>query len=145
MDASLLHALARYCAYQERCTQELKQKMKDLGIPESEFSEYLDWLAENNYFNEMRFAEIFARSKFNQKQWGRNKIRFELKKRNISAELIQKGLQEIDEEDYLACLQKQVATAKKKYQKGEDWQKKQKSLHYLQSKGFELDLILLYI
>lgn len=145
MESTLLNQLARYCAYQERCGQELHRKMLDLGIQSSEHLSYFEWLKENNYFNERRFAEIFARSKFNQKQWGKNKIRFELKKRNISAELIQIGLQEIEEDDYLKCLEKQVEAAKKKYNKGEDWQRKQKTLHYLQSKGFELDLILMYI
>ncbi|MEY4384038.1 MAG: hypothetical protein RI995_1580, partial [Bacteroidota bacterium] len=117
----------------------------ELDIPTDEYPTYIDWLIENNYFNEKRFAEIFARSKFNQKQWGRNKIKFELKKKQIAADLIQVGLKEIDEEEYDKCLQKQIEIAKKKYLKGEVWQQKQKILHYLQSKGFELDLILLYI
>lgn len=145
MDSKLLHQLARFCAYQERCLQDLHRKMQDLGIPSAEYEPYLEWLKAENYFNEKRFAEIYARSKFNQKQWGRNKIRFELKKRNLSAELIQYGLSEIDADDYDKCLQKQVTLAKKKYTKGEIWQQKQKILHYLQSKGFELDLILMYI
>jgi len=145
MDSKLLHQMARFCAYQERCTQDLHRKMQELDIPTHEYPTYIDWLIENNYFNEKRFAEIFARSKFNQKQWGRNKIKFELKKRQIAADLIQVGLKEIDEEEYDKCLQKQIEIAKKKYLKGEVWQQKQKILHYLQSKGFELDLILLYI
>ncbi len=145
MDSTLLHQLARFCAYQERCTQDLHRKMQDLGIPAADYEKYLEWLKAENYFNEKRFAEIYARSKFNQKQWGRNKIRFELKKRNLSAELIQAGLAEIDSDDYDKCLQKQVDLAKKKYTKGEIWQQKQKTLYYLQSKGFELDLILMYI
>lgn len=145
MDSKLLHQMARFCAYQERCTQDLHRKMQELDIPTDEYPTYIDWLIENNYFNEKRFAEIFARSKFNQKQWGRNKIKFELKKRQIAADLIQVGLKEIDEEEYDKCLQKQIEIAKKKYLKGEVWQQKQKILHYLQSKGFELDLILLYI
>jgi regulatory protein len=145
MDSKLLHQMARFCAYQERCTQDLHRKMQELDIPTDEYPTYIDWLIENNYFNEKRFAEIFARSKFNQKQWGRNKIKFELKKKQIAADLIQVGLKEIDEEEYDKCLQKQIEIAKKKYLKGEVWQQKQKILHYLQSKGFELDLILLYI
>ena len=83
MDSKVLNQLARYCAYQERCISEIKQKMKDLLVDESDYANYLTWLSENNYLNEARFVELYVRSKFNQKHWGRNKIMFELKKRGI--------------------------------------------------------------
>lgn len=67
MDSKVLNQLARYCAYQERCISEIKQKMKDLLVAETDQALYLSWLSENNYLNEARFVEIFVRSKFNQK------------------------------------------------------------------------------
>ena len=63
MNSEILQKLARYCAYQERCVQELEQKMKTFEVLPSEFAVYLAWLSENNYLNEARFVEIFVRSK----------------------------------------------------------------------------------
>jgi regulatory protein len=141
MDSKLLHQMARFCAYQERCTQDLHRKMQELDIPTDEYPTYIDWLIENNYFNEKRFAEIFARSKFNQKQWGRNKIRFELKKRQISLEKINSGLEEIDNEEYLQTLEKLIQQTLQKNNKLDPWQKNQKTVNYLINRGFEIDLI----
>ncbi len=141
MDSTLLHQLARFCAYQERCTQDLHRKMQDLGIPNTDYEAYIDWLTAENYFNEKRFAEIYARSKFNQKQWGRNKIRFELKKRNLSAELIQCGLAEIEEQDYLKVLKNLIEKTLQKNRSLNNWEKNQKTVNYLTSRGFELELI----
>jgi regulatory protein len=141
MDSAKLNSLARFCAYQERCIQELKLKMQKLEIEPEDFQTYILWLEDNNYLNETRFAQIFARSKFNQKQWGRNKIRFELKKRQISAEKIKKGLEEIQDEDYLQTLEKLVQQTLIKNSKLDPWQKNQKTVNYLMGRGFEMDLI----
>jgi len=141
MDSAKLNSLARFCAYQERCVQELKQKMQKLEIQPEDFQTYNIWLEDNNYLNETRFAQIFALSKFNQKQWGRNKIRFELKKRQISAEKIKIGLEEIEDDNYLQTLEKLIKQTLKKNSKLDPWQKNQKTVNYLMGRGFEMDLI----
>jgi regulatory protein len=99
-------ALARYCAYQERCVQEVQTKMADLGLMPSDFPDYLQWLAKNNYLHEGRFAEIYVRSKFNQKHWGRQKINFELRKRGISESLVLSAWESITDNTYSEQLNK---------------------------------------
>lgn len=141
MNSEFLHILARYCAYQERCVQELHLKMKSLGIEEDQFSTYLIWLEENNYLNEERFAEIYARSKFNQKKWGRNKIRFELKQRKINPVFIQKALEQIDDDTYLSTLKDVIDQKAKKLTSKDPWINQQKCYQFALSKGFESDLI----
>jgi regulatory protein len=141
MNSEFLNILARYCAYQERCVQELHQKMKSLGIEEDQYSTHLIWLEENNYLNEERFAEIYARSKFNQKKWGRNKIRFELKQRKINPIFIQKALEQIDDEAYLFALKEVINQKAKKLTSKDPWINQQKCYHFALSKGFESDLI----
>jgi regulatory protein len=141
MNSEFLNILARYCAYQERCVQELHQKMKSLGIEEDQFSTYLIWLEENNYLNEERFAEIYARSKFNQKKWGRNKIRFELKQRKINPVFIQKALEQIDDDTYLSTLKDVIDQKAKKLTSKDLWINQQKCYQFALSKGFESDLI----
>ncbi len=141
MNSEFLNILARYCAYQERCVQELHLKMKSLGIEEPLFADYILWLEENNYLNEERFAEIYARSKFNQKKWGRNKIRFELKKRKINAAQIQKAINQIDDEQYIATLKEVIDQKAKKLTSKDVWANQQKCYQFALGKGFESDLI----
>lgn len=103
MDSEILTKLARYCAYQERCISEIKQKIQELDS-EADHSIYIQWLQENNYLNENRFIGLFIRSKFNQKKWGRGKIQFELRKKGISDSDIQAHWDEIAEADYSEAL-----------------------------------------
>jgi len=141
MDSKVLNQLARYCAYQERCISEIKQKMKDLLVDESDQPNYLTWLAENNYLNESRFVEIFVRSKFNQKNWGRNKIMFELKKRGIPESILVHAWEDLDETEYIEKLKKIIHKKKAEIKTGTTQQKYQKCYAFALSKGYESSLV----
>ena len=78
-----LKKLQRYCAYQDRCHQEVRSKLLDLGIYGHDLEEVIVALIEDNFLNEERFARSFTRGKLRIKHWGRNKILQELKKKNI--------------------------------------------------------------
>lgn len=145
MDTKILHALARYCAYQERCEQELHKKMFELGLLSDNFAEYITWLADNNYLHEGRFAEIYVRSKFNQKQWGRQKINFELRKRGITETFIQTAWESIQETTYSEQLDQLIRKKKASLKSGTSAQHYQKCVLYAQSKGYEINLIHQYV
>ena len=145
MDSKVLNQLARYCAYQERCISEIKQKMKDLLVGESDHANYLTWLSENNYLNEARFVELYVRSKFNQKHWGRNKIMFELKKRGIPDSMLNNAWNDIDEADYVGQLTKILHKKKAELKTGTSQQKYQKCYAFALSKGYESSLIVAYL
>ena len=51
-----LQKLKHYCAYQERCHSEVRQKLYRLGVWKREHDEILATLIEENYLNEERFA-----------------------------------------------------------------------------------------
>ena len=141
MNSEILQKLARYCAYQERCVQELEQKMKTFEVTPEEYPFYLEWLRENNYLNEARFVEIFVRSKFNQKSWGRTKINYELRKRGISVSLLASAWDGIDDADYI---EKARALLKKKrddIKTGTSPARYQKCYNYGLSKGYESALV----
>lgn len=77
------------------------------------------------------------------KQWGRVKIKYELKQKKVSEYCIKKALKQIDEDDYLKSLN---TLAKKKWNsiKGDGvnhFVKMSKTTTYLMQKGFETDLI----
>lgn len=141
MNSEILQKLARYCAYQERCVQELEQKMKIFEVQPSEYSDYLAWLRENNYLNEARFVEIFVRSKFNQKSWGRTKINYELRKRGISATLLASAWDGIDDQDYIEKARTLLQKKKEEIKTGTSPQRYQKCYNFGLSKGYESALV----
>lgn len=133
--------LENYCAYQERCHKDVETKLFQLHlIPEAKEKIILH-LIQHNYLNEERFAKAFARGKFSIKNWGKQRIKKELKLRNISNYNINSALKEINEEEYLQTLET-LSTKKLQLIKETDLLKKKSKLaNYLISKGFETTLV----
>lgn len=133
--------IAKYCAYQERCHQEVRDKLYSYGLIPDEVELLIYELIQHDFINEERFTLAFARGKFAYKKWGKNKIIQELKKRKISDYCIKKGLNEIDLDQYekvlYELLEKKIATLKgiKGYQKNF------KAAQFVLAKGYESDLV----
>jgi regulatory protein len=135
-----LQKLKHYCGYQERCHSEVRQKLYDLGVWKKDHDEIIAALIEEGYLNEERFAIAFAGGRFRMKHWGRVKIKYELKQRQVSEYSIKKALKQIDEEEYLKTLKK---LAEEKYGSLKEEQylvRKKKTMDYLLQKGFEPEL-----
>ena len=130
--------IKHYCAYQERCHSEVKSKLFEYGLTKNEADEILSYLIDNNYLNEQRYAEQFAGGHFRNKKWGRIKIRYTLKNKQISEPCIKKALSVIDEEDYMNTLQN-LYEEKKRTLKSEKnhFVRKKKIQDYLLQKGYE--------
>jgi regulatory protein len=96
--------LHHYCAYQERCHQEVNEKLHELGVDADTAEEVVHHLITEGFLNEERFARLFASGKFRQKKWGRLKIIRELEQRNLSFACIKAGLAEIDPIEYQETL-----------------------------------------
>ncbi len=107
-----LQKLKHYCAYQERCHNDVKEKLYKLGVWKKEHDEIIAALIEENYLNEERFAIAYAGGKFRINNWGRTKIKYALKQKQVSEYCIKKALKQIEEEVYCKVLSK---LAKEKY------------------------------
>lgn len=137
---NLMKKAAKYCAWQERCSFDVRKKYIDQGFTPGEIEKLVEWLKTEKYIDDARFAKTYARSKFNNNQWGRKRIMMELKSRDVDASAIDLALNEIKEKDYLQTIEK---LAEKKWQQiktGEIFIKKQKTAAFLVNKGFETDL-----
>lgn len=140
-DEALLRA-KQYCAYQERSHSEVKEKLYSFGMNKKESDELLSELISQNYLNEERFAIQFAGGKFRIKQWGRVKIKYALKQKQVSEYCIKKALSAIEEKDYIKTAQK-LFDQKLKTLKAEknSFIKKRKLQDHLLQKGFETGVV----
>ncbi len=135
-------AIYKYCNYQERCHQEVRSKLFELGAGQEYGDELIAELIKANLLNEERFAKSYCRGKFSIKKWGRNKIRQQLRQKKVSDYCIKKGLSEISEEDYEQTLLRLCERLREKYQhEKQEWIRQAKIAQYLSGRGFEADLI----
>ena len=137
----ILIKLMRYCAYQERCTSEVVEKMKSLGADPDWFDEIIDHLQSDGYLDDTRFAQIYARSKFNQLRWGKLKISRGLKHKGVSNEDINVGLREIVLSDYHNTLKDLIAKKRRELKGVGELQLRQKIVRYAVQKGYETGLV----
>lgn len=136
-----LQKVRHYCAYQERSHQDVREKLQQLGCAKKEHDAILSQLIEDDYLNEERFAIAFAGGKWRVKRWGRQRIRYELKQKRISDYCIQKGLDQIDPEEYREVLI-QLATKKLASYEGDPYPVRyKKTADHLVARGFESSLI----
>ncbi len=134
--------IRQFCAYQERCHREVKEKLAEWGVPAPDREAITASLIEEDYLNEERFASVYAGGKFRMKQWGKMKIRHELQKKQVSEYCIRKALDEIEEEDYLSTFMKLFTEKLHSLRSEKQVQlRKRKTLDYLTQKGYERDLI----
>ena len=96
--------MKHFCAYQERCISDVRQKLYKDGFRGDEAEWAIAELISENYLNEERFARSFARGKFRINKWGRIKIEIELRRRAVSSGNIRRGLSEISDTAYENCL-----------------------------------------
>ena len=137
-----LPKIKQYCAYQERCHSEVKEKLYSYGLYKKDVDQLMAQLIEENYLNEERFAIQYAGGKFRMNQWGRVKIKHALRQKQVSDYSIKKGLKEISDADYKKTLQK-LAAQKLKTLKSETniFSRKKKLQDYLLQKGYEGELV----
>lgn len=133
--------LEHYCAYQDRCHDEVISKLKSLGMDADETDAIVVQLINDNFLNEERFARSFARGKHRIKHWGKVRIVNELKFRNISAYNIKAALQEIDPDAYFASFNNLSEKIWESIRETNTLKKRKKFCDYLLRKGFESQLI----
>jgi regulatory protein len=133
--------IAHYCAYQERCETEVKQKLQTWQTPEKDIAFLIEWLKAENYINENRFAATFSGSKFRSKKWGKQRIVADLKRKGMSEDNIKNALENINETDYKATLAQLLRKKLDKIKETDIYKTKQKLFNYALQKGYEMEAI----
>jgi regulatory protein len=130
-----------YCAYQERSQQEVRDKLYEWGLYSNAVENVIVQLIAGNFLNEERFAYAYVRGKFNQKSWGRIKIKQGLKFKKVSDVLIKKALNSINGDDYLQALTKVIEKKAALITDKDAYKRRYKLQQYAMGRGYESDLI----
>ena len=136
-----IQKLEHYCAYQDRCHEEVIQKLRTMKMDQDEIDQIIVQIIADNFLNEERFACSYARGKHRIKHWGKIRIVNELKFRKISATLIKIALKEIDDSDYFGIFETLAEKHWETITESNTMKKRKKFCDYLLRKGWETELI----
>ncbi|MES2277329.1 MAG: regulatory protein RecX [Bacteroidota bacterium] len=130
-----------FCAYQERSQQEVRDRLYEWGLWTDAVENTITKLIAGNFLNEERFAYAYTRGKFEQKGWGKNKIKQGLKFKKVSDVLIKKALKQIDGDAYLTMLEKLLQKKAALVHERDEFKRYYKLKQYAIGRGYENDLI----
>lgn len=134
--------MADLCARSEQCEADIRQKLYRLGLSSGDVQKTIEFLTEEQFIDNARYAQAFARDKCRFSSWGRNKIRMALAAKRISPALILQALDSIEQKDYLEAL-KRTAVSKARtldLNGPEGRENRVKLFRHILSRGFEADL-----
>jgi regulatory protein len=140
----MIEKARRYCLRGEKCKQDVLQKLFQWKIPESFHSDIIEQLINERFIDETRFAQSFVHDKYLISKWGKKKIYYALKNKQVNDVTIRDALDNIDEERYLKNLE-DIAQGKIKVLKRKndsEYIQRNKLMAFLLQRGFEMDEIL---
>jgi regulatory protein len=136
-----INKIEHFCAYQERCHEEVVQKLRTMKMDSEEIDTIMVHLISDNFLNEERFACSFARGKHRIKHWGKIRIVNELKSKKITQTLINSALKEISPEEYATTFHTLAERHWKSIRETNLMKKRKKFCDYMLRRGFESNLI----
>jgi regulatory protein len=129
------------CSKSEHCTSEIQEKLKTWGLSAEDSEPVIEKLVAEKYLDDERFARAYVKDKFRFNHWGKQKIAFMLRSKNISSEILELAFEEIEDIGYSDELRK-ILTDKEKSIKAKDkYDKRNKLMRFAMGRGFESNQI----
>ena len=141
-ESEMLNTLAKYCSQAERCLHDVRKKIKAEKLSEEAEKRIINYLVQEKFVDERRFCRSFVNDKFKFNHWGRVKICYELKNRNISPDIYYEAIDYIDEEEYLSVLTELLKSKKRTVNGRSPQDIFQKLCRFASSRGFETPIII---
>jgi len=136
-----LHGAADMCSRQERCVSEIRKKLIKWELTEEEVETAIAYLIKEKFIDEDRFASFYVRDKFRFNGWGRIKIRWQLRQKEVNNASLEEALESLDEASYIEKLAELLYNKKRQIRNKDIWQTKAALVRFGQSRGFEPDLV----
>ncbi len=136
-----LERLASACAKTEYCEEDLRRKMRSWFVDEEYHDEIIDSLRNENYIDDARYCRAYVEDKWRFNQWGKQKIRMNLRMKHLPEEEIDAALQDISDEDYRYVLAQLLKQKRRSLPEAGDYENYQKLIRFAMGRGFEPDAI----
>ncbi len=129
------------CSKAEKCKSDVIRKLHERNANPTHILKIIKTLEEEKYIDELRYTKFYVRDKFKFNKWGKVKIRTMLLQKQISEQIINEGLSEIEENEYLDMLKNVIKIKEKSISKNKPFTKKNMLFNHALSKGFESAII----
>ena len=129
------------CSRQEKCSSEIREKLKKFKVQEAAVEKVLQTLKKEGFIDESRYAGMFVRDKLRINRWGKIKIQYMLSSKRIPDEIIREAMEGIDDQNYLEILKEELSKKQKSVKVENPLEVRNKLARFAQQRGFESGLI----
>ena len=129
------------CSVREYCRKDIFDKIVSWGCTSADANNIVDFLEERNFLDERRYIEAYIKDKLRFNKWGRVKIAFMLRSKNIDRNLIQEVLANVDETEYMELLLNELQKKHRSIKRDKDYEQKGKLFRFATSRGFEPEIV----
>ena len=137
--------MAALCSRSEQCSPDIRKKIIASGLSENEAADVINYLKQEKYIDDERYVKAYVAEKFRIKKWGRIKMKYYLRMKGLPDDIIEAGMEALDEGKYIDLLQKTMKEKARKIKNKNKFEKMGQIIRYTQSRGFEPELIHRYM
>lgn len=130
------------CSSSEHCPREIHEKLIKWGLQEEQAEEIVCRLMDEDFINEERYCHAFCNDKFRYNHWGKQRIRQELRMRQLPDRHIRQAVSEIDPQEYRDTLLHLLEQKLRSIKDENAYQRCGKLVRFAQSRGFGTELSL---
>ena len=140
-EQEVLLRLTSLCSTAEHCSHEMLEKMRRWEIDEDAQTRIMEYLVKEKYIDDERYARFFAKDKIRYNKWGRRKVEQAMWQKHIDADIQQRVLGEIDDDEYLLILRPLLKSKRRTVKAANNYEMNMKLIRFAMGRGFTMDII----
>jgi regulatory protein len=140
-EQEVLLRLTSLCSTAEHCSHEMLEKMRRWEIDEDTQARIMEYLVKEKYIDDERYARFFAKDKIRYNKWGRRKVEQAMWQKHIDADIQQRVLGEIDDDEYLLILRPLLKSKRRTVKAANNYEMNMKLIRFAMGRGFTMDII----
>ncbi len=129
------------CSQKEQCSYDILKKLERWGISNETAGKIIARLEMEKFIDHSRYCTFFVADKLRINKWGKKKIEYALRQKNIPPDKIESALEKIDNDEYRDILRNELRKKRRGLKAKNQFDLKGKLFRFAQSKGFETELI----
>lgn len=128
--------MAAYCSKAERAESDVRRKLNLWELDEETITRIVTNLKNENYLNENRFCRSFIKDKMMFNKWGKIKITYELKKKQIPTQIINTCFEDFDSSEFNETLSIILQTKLRSIKAKDEYDKRNKLIRFALGRGY---------
>lgn len=131
--------MATICAKRECCEQDIRRKLARYELDDATTDRVVRRLKKERYLDEVRFCRSFINDKYRFNKWGRTKIEFALRQKQLPPDVVSEAFGELPDISWSESLLPLLRSKLKTVKGASAYEKRGKLIRFALGRGFGMD------